>query len=75
MQRKVHPESQVFQKQSIEIGLSSVLMRVWADAKFNNYKNLHIMTHQQMLHPFFLIRSILNKNKAQICPKIKNNYM
>ena len=27
MQHKVHPESQVFQKQSIEIVLSSVLMR------------------------------------------------
>ena len=36
MQCKVHPESQVFQKQSIEIVLSSALMRVWADAEFNN---------------------------------------
>ena len=36
MQCKVYPESLVFQKQSIEIILSSVLMRVWADAKFNN---------------------------------------
>ena len=36
MQCKVHPESQVFQKQSIEIVLSSVLIRVWADTKFNN---------------------------------------
>ena len=36
MQCKVHPESQVFQKQSIEIIYSSVLMRVWADAKFNS---------------------------------------
>ena len=36
MQCKVHPESQVFQKQSIKIIESSVLIRVWADAKFNN---------------------------------------
>ena len=36
MQCKVPPESQVFQKQLIEIIWSSVLMWVWADAKINN---------------------------------------
>ena len=36
MQCNVHPESQVFQNQSIEIVLSSVFMQAWADAKFNN---------------------------------------
>ena len=36
MQCKVRPESQIFQKQSIEIVLSSVLMWAWTDAKFNN---------------------------------------
>ena len=49
-----------FQKQSIKIVLSSVLMRVGADAKFNNWteKFAHYDTPTNVIHAFF-IRTIL----------------
>ena len=62
MQCKVHPESQVFQKQSIEIVLSSVLMWVWANAKLNNSieKFAHYDTPTNVVHEHaFSISTIL----------------
>ena len=70
-------KSQVVQKQSIEIVLSSALMWVlgWCRVQQLDRKFWHITMHQWMLYTLFFYKNNFIRMRPKFAQKIKNNYM